>query len=126
MCAFRAYPLACGMLFLAHPIPSHVYFFCLPSMWSLWMCSTSLSMFFRSPARQPSQAQVVTCSWKSSSSSLALTGELGMSPSVSSETGDMPSKGSASGRTTADEAVDPSPSFLRFGGGSSSIGSSSS
>lgn len=89
------------------------------------MCSTSLSMLPWSPAPQPSQAHVVICSWKSSSSTRAL-GELGMSPSVSSDTCDMPSNGSTSGTTTADDAVDPSPSFCRFGGGSPSIKASSS
>src|SRR3569833_526367 len=114
------------MLFLLHPTHSQVYFFCLPSMWSLWMCSTSLSIFSISPAWHPSQAHVVTCSWFSSSSQRVLTGELGTSPSVSSDTCDISSRGSTSGATTAEEAVDPSPIFCRFGGGRSSIIDSSS
>ena len=105
------------------PTHSHVYFFWRLSMWSLWMCSTSLSMLPMSPVRHPSHAQTVICSWKSSSSWRAFTGELGTSPSVSDETSDMPSSrsGGASWSCAAAEGVLDRPAVLRrFAGGPSS------
>lgn len=94
-------------------------------MCSACICSTSLSMLPMSPAAHPSHAHTVICSWISSSSTRALTGELGTSPSVSSDrfprSSSMGPVSAWGSWITAEEAVEPGPTRSRFVGRSSSM-----